>query len=161
MNLVTFLADLYYSHSNYNNHLAKPAMILVVVCSYILLTLLALITFGKFNLTVAANAFKAFAYLAEFLIGILYLVLGSMLIYYGMKIATIFGATPTGASRYEQIQDNSNYETNMKLKILSNVIGGLFLFKSFLALLSAFHFFHDFYPTSIGANLWDFLVSYL
>jgi hypothetical protein len=51
MNLVTFLADLYYSHSNYNNHLAKPAMILVVVCSYILLTFMALITFGKKKIT--------------------------------------------------------------------------------------------------------------
>jgi hypothetical protein len=79
-----------------------------------------------------------------------------MLIYYGMKIATIFGAMP-GASRYDQ-QENSNYETNMKLKILSNVIGGLFLLKSFLALLTAFRFFNDFYPASIGANLWDFLV---
>jgi hypothetical protein len=81
-----------------------------------------------------------------------------MLIYYGMKIATIFGAAP-GSSRYDQVQENSNYETNMKLKILSNVIGGLFLLKSFLALLTAFHFFDDFYPVSIGANLWDFLVN--
>jgi len=45
--LLTILADSYYSDSNYNNHLAKPAFLLVVVSSYILLALIALISFGK------------------------------------------------------------------------------------------------------------------
>lgn len=45
--LLTILADSYYSDSNYNNHLAKPAILLVVVSSYILLALIALISFGK------------------------------------------------------------------------------------------------------------------
>jgi hypothetical protein len=110
----------------------------------------------KFNY-LATNGFKSFAYLAEFIIGFLYIFLGAMLIYYGMKIATIFGAT-VGTSRYDMIQENSNYEINMKLRILSNVIGGLFLLKGFFALLTALHVFGDFYPVSIGANLWDFLV---
>lgn len=47
MSLVTLLADTYYSYSNYNNHLAKPGLLLVVVCGYILLALLGLITFGN------------------------------------------------------------------------------------------------------------------
>ena len=50
MSLVTLLADTYYSYSNYNNHLAKPGLLLVVVVGYILLALLALITFGNLNL---------------------------------------------------------------------------------------------------------------
>ena len=46
MSLVTFLADLYYSNSNYQNHLAKPALLLAVISTYIILALIALITFG-------------------------------------------------------------------------------------------------------------------
>jgi hypothetical protein len=47
MYLVTFLADLYYSNIEYNNHLAKPALLLIVVSAYIILAMMALITFGK------------------------------------------------------------------------------------------------------------------
>lgn len=47
MYLVTFLADLYYSNIEYNNHLAKPALLLIVVSAYIILALMALITFGN------------------------------------------------------------------------------------------------------------------
>lgn len=47
MSLVTLLADTYYQYSNYNNHLAKPALLLVVVSGYIILALMALITFSK------------------------------------------------------------------------------------------------------------------
>jgi len=44
--LVTFFADLYYSNIEYNNHLAKPAILMIVVSSYILLALMALFTFS-------------------------------------------------------------------------------------------------------------------
>lgn len=50
MYLVTFLADLYYLNIEYNNHLAKPALLLVVVSAYIILALMALITFGKISI---------------------------------------------------------------------------------------------------------------
>ena len=83
-----------------------------------------------------------------------------MLIYYGRKITNRFDDTTPGATKYADYYTNNNQysETTVKLQILSNAIGGLFLLKSFLALLSAFHFFDDFYPVSWGANLWDFLV---
>ncbi len=85
-----------------------------------------------------------------------------MLIYYGRKITNRFDDTAPGATKYADYYTNNNQysETTVKLQILSNAIGGLFLLKSFLALLSAFHFFDDFYPVSWGANLWDFLVNY-
>jgi hypothetical protein len=82
-----------------------------------------------------------------------------MLIYYGRKITNSFDNTTLGTTKYADYYTNSQYsETTVKLQILSNTIGGLFLFKSLLALLSAFHFFGDFYPLSWGVNLWDFFV---
>jgi hypothetical protein len=83
-----------------------------------------------------------------------------MLIYYGRKITNRFDNTTPGNTKYaDYYTANNQYsETTVKLQILSNAIGGLFLLKSLLALLSAFHFFDDFYPVSWGANLWDFLV---
>jgi hypothetical protein len=48
--LLEILADSYYTESNYNNHLIKPAFLLLVVGSYVLLALIALISFGKFKI---------------------------------------------------------------------------------------------------------------
>ncbi len=47
MYLVTYLTDLYHSSIEYYNHLTKPALLLTVVSSYIILVMMALITFGK------------------------------------------------------------------------------------------------------------------
>lgn len=153
MSLVTLLADTYYSYSNYNNHLAKPGLLLVVVIGYILLALLALITFGNqiWFYILAAKAFKSFAYLSEFLIGLVYLILGTMIIYYGEKIALVV------MSRQYNTFDPSN-DMSYKLRILSLSIGGLFLLKSLSGLLTGLKFFDDFYPVSIGPNIWDFFV---
>ncbi len=113
-----------------------------------------------YYINIVAKAFKSFVYCSEFLIGIIYLVLGAMLIYYGRKITNRFDDTAPSTTKYADYYTNNNQysETTVKLQILSNVIGGLFLLKSFLALLSAFHFFDDFYPVSWGANLWDSFV---
>lgn len=152
MYLVSFLADLYYSNVDYNNHLAKPALLLVVVSAYIILALMALITFGNKKLNkLATQAFKSFAYISEFLIGVVYLIIGLMIIYYGEKISMIFSSK--GRGLHDPADDMSQ-----KLKILSQSIGGLFLIKSFSGFLSSMKAFGDYYPVSIGANVWDFFV---
>jgi len=156
MYLVTFLADLYYTSIEYNNHLAKPALLLICVSAYIILALMALITFGKIysfiNNILAAQLFKSFAYSSEFLMAVVYCILGSMIIYYGNKIAGLF-------SIRNYRSNDSNNDIGQKLQILSLSVGGLFLLKSLCGLLTAFHFFGDFYPLSIGANTWDFFVK--
>jgi hypothetical protein len=82
---------------------------------------------------------------------VVYCILGSMIIYYGNKIAGLF-------SIRNYRSNDSNNDLGQKLQILSLSIGGLFLLKSLCGLLTAFHFFGDFYPLSIGANTWDFFV---
>lgn len=101
----------------------------------------------------ASKNFKSLAYSAEFLIGILYLILGSMIIYYGEKINKNIEKTD-----YERASINN---TKNKLNFISMATGGLFLIKSFFGLLTAFHIFDDFYPVSIGPNIWDFFVFYI
>lgn len=78
-----------------------------------------------------------------------------MIIYYGQKISEVV--------RIKTSYDTSDPASDMsyKLRILSLSIGGMFLFKSFCGLLTALHFFDDFYPVSIGANQWDFFVNLL
>lgn len=82
---------------------------------------------------------------------VVYCILGSMIVYYGNKIANLFAIKNYRAN-------DSNNDIGQKLQILSLSVGGLFLLKSLCGLLTAFHFFDDFYPVSIGANIWDFLV---
>lgn len=48
MYLSTFLADMYYTNIDYHNHIMKPALIISVVSGYILLAVIALLTFSKF-----------------------------------------------------------------------------------------------------------------
>ena len=81
---------------------------------------------------------------------VVYAILGTMIIYYGEKCVGIIN---TKNKAYGQNNENTH-----KLIILSLSIGGIFLLKSFCGLLTAFHAFGDFYPTSIGANVWDFFV---
>jgi hypothetical protein len=55
INLLTILADSYYANSNYNNHLVKPAFLLLVVASYIILAIIALISFGNNKNNILTN----------------------------------------------------------------------------------------------------------
>lgn len=89
--------------------------------------------------------------MSEFLIGLVYLVLGAMIIYYGEKIAE------SVMSKQNQTSDPSS-DMSVKMRILSLTIGALFMIKSLCGFLTAFGFFDDFYPVSIGANVWDFIV---
>lgn len=82
---------------------------------------------------------------------VVYAILGTMIIYYGEKISNLF--TMINSRTYDPANDMSK-----KLRILSLSIGGLFLLKSLFGLLTAMHAFGDFYPVSIGANVWDFFV---
>jgi hypothetical protein len=83
--------------------------------------------------------------------GMVYLVLGAMTLYYGEKVSLILS-----------LQSMSKYSTpnpmNFKLRTVSLSIGGLFLLKSLCGMLTALNAFDDFYPVCIGANVWDFLV---
>lgn len=83
---------------------------------------------------------------------VVYSILGTMIVYYGEKISELFTIKNTRS------YDPSN-DIGKKLRVLSLSIGGLFLLKSFCGFLTAFHFFGDFYPVAIGANVWDFFVN--
>ena len=74
MYLATFLGDLYYSNIEYNNHLMKQALVLIVSGGYCVLVILALVTF-------IFSAYSAFYFISEFLMALLYLVLDSLTIY--------------------------------------------------------------------------------
>jgi hypothetical protein len=84
---------------------------------------------------------------------VVYATLGTMIIYYGEKCA---GILTIKNKAYGQNNENTH-----KLIVLSFSIGGIFLIKSLCGLLTAFHVFGDFYPVSIGANVWDFFVKYV
>ena len=48
MCLVIFFADTYFSTSSYHNQLVKPALFILAISCYVVVTLMALITFSKF-----------------------------------------------------------------------------------------------------------------
>ena len=138
MYLATFLGDLYYSNIEYNNHLMKPALVLIVSGGYCVLVILALVTF-------IFSAYSAFYFISEFLMALLYLVLGSLTIYYGRQVSLIF------KSRTQNQFDSSN-EMSSKLTILSYSIGGLFLLKGLSGLLTGITILD---PTKYP-NIYDF-----
>ncbi len=99
------------------------------------------------------QAFKSFAYCSEFLMAVVYIVLGAMTVYYGEKISELF------ETKNKSYNSNAN-DTGKKLRIVSHSIGGIFILKGFCGLLTALSIFDDVFPTSIGANVWDFLVRF-
>ena len=123
MYLATFLSNTYYDHIYYDNHIMKPALTMIVQGGYIILIILALIT-------LLFKAYLAFFYISEFLMAMLYLVLGSIIIYFGNKLSSIF---------QEKAQNNydSSNEMSNKLSMISLSIGGLFIIKVLSGLLTA------------------------
>ena len=123
MYLATFLADLYYNSIAYHNHLIKPALLFIVVSGYIILAIVALLTF-------VFQAFKTFHYISEFLMALLYLILGSLTVYFGRKVSNVFSA--------KNIEDRLGSANTMKnkLSLLSYSIGGLFLLKGLSGVLA-------------------------
>ena len=83
MYLAIFFSDIYYSTIEYRNHLLRPALTIIINGGYALLGVIALIT-------LIARTFKAFFYISELLMALLYLVLGSVIIYFGNKSSFIF-----------------------------------------------------------------------
>ena len=138
MYLATFLGDLYYSNIEYNNHLMKQALVLIVSGGYCVLVILALVTF-------IFSAYSAFYFISEFLMALLYLVLDSLTIYYGRQVSLIF------ESRTQNKFVSSN-EMSSKLTILSYSIGGLFLLKGLSGLLTGITILD---PTQYP-NIYDF-----
>jgi len=154
--LLTILADSYYAESSYNNHLVKPAFLLLVVGSYVILAVIALISFGKIFLNfiliiIASKDFKTFGYWSEFLIGLLYFILGTMILYYGEKL---YKNMETDDGDRASVNNTRN-----KFNMISMATGVLFLIKGFCGLLCAFHVFGDIFPVFLGPNIWDFLVK--
>ena len=138
MYLATFLVDLYYTNIEYNNHLMKPFLGLMVGGGYLVLIFLALIT-------LIAKAYLTFYYISEFLMAVLYLVLGSMIIYFGRQVSFIF------ESKTQNKFDPSN-DMSHKLSILSNSIGGLFVIKGITGVLTG----GNFLTISSYPNIYDF-----
>ena len=115
MYLAIFFSDIYYSTIEYRNHLLRPALTIIINGGYALLGVIALIT-------LIARTFKAFFYISELLMALLYLVLGSVIIYFGNKVSQIF------KSKSQQNNFDSNDRDN-SLGLMSYSIGGLFLLK--------------------------------
>ena len=114
MYLATFFAHIYYSSIDYYNHLLRPALTMIVNGGYVFLGLIGIITLfiGKY---------KIFFYISELLMAILYLVLGSVIIYFGKKVSEIIESK-------SQNNFDSN-DRNNKFGLMSLSIGSLFLIK--------------------------------
>lgn len=98
MALLYLLIDYYYSLKNEINHLIQPILRIVVVCGYIIIAIIALISF-------ASKQFKMFMYFSEFIIGVVYIITSSMIIYYGRLIGNYYR------------ERHTNYEMNPTEKV--------------------------------------------
>ena len=114
MYLATFFSDIYYTTIGYTNHLLRPALTITINGGYIFLCLVALIT-------LLAKTYKVFFYISELLMALLYLVLGSVIIYFGKKVSEIV------KSKSQQNNFDSSRDNNLGLMSFS--IGGLFVLK--------------------------------
>lgn len=137
MYLAIFFSHTYYTSIDYHNHLLRPALTMIINGGYIFLGLVGLIT-------LLIKQYKVFFYFSELLMALLYLVLGSVIIYFGKKVSEIF-------EKRESNNFNVN-DGNKKLQLMSFSIGGLFLIKGVSGILGG-----------IGAydpknhNIYDFL----
>lgn len=83
MALVTLLADYYYTVKDETNHVVILSLRIVIVLGYVLVAAIALFSF-------VFKSFKSFMYNSEFIIGLVYIITASMIIYYGQLIGNFF-----------------------------------------------------------------------
>lgn len=83
MALVSLLADYYYTIRDETNHIVESTLRIIVVTGYVLIALIALWSF-------VFKQFKSFAYNSEFIIGVVYFIVASMIIYFGQLIGNFF-----------------------------------------------------------------------
>lgn len=120
MSLAIRFSVIYYQNISYENHILKPTLSVIVYGGYFLLILIALIT-------LFAKKYKVFFYISELLMAILYLVLGSIIIYYGKKVSEIFQSTTQNT-----FDSNDKYK---RFTFISFSIGSLFLIKGISGVL--------------------------
>lgn len=94
MALIYLLADYFYFMKNETNHVVFPTLRIIVVSGYIIIAMIAIISFGS-------KQFKMFMYQSEFVIGVVYIIVSSMIIYYGQLIGNFF------IEKYKYEKDNS------------------------------------------------------
>lgn len=83
MALIYLLADYYYLLKDETNHIVFPFLRIVVVSGYTLILLIGFFTF-------VTQDYEDFFYLSEAVIGIVYCITGSMIIYFGQLIGDFF-----------------------------------------------------------------------
>jgi hypothetical protein len=108
MGLIYILADYYYEIKDESNHIVYPALRIIVVSGYIIIALLGLISF-------ASKQFKMFMYSSEFVIGVVYIITSSMIIYYGQLIGNFL------LEKYK-FENNNNYSKVSKFIKQFNLI---------------------------------------
>lgn len=136
MYLATFFSHIYYTMIDYSNHLLRPALTIIINGGYTLLVIIALIT-------LIARAYKFFFYVSELLMALLYLVLGSVIIYFGKKVSEIIKS-----------KSKNNFDSNegdKNLGFMSFSIGGLFLLKGISGVLGGLGAY-----TPVNHNIYDF-----
>jgi hypothetical protein len=118
-NLAIFFSEVYAKTSEYINHLLKPGLSIMINSGYFFLAIIAVIT-------LLAKAYKAFFYISELLMALLYLILGSVIIYFGKYASS---SLEKENANFLSLQFSSN------LKKLAYSIGGLFLLKGISGVL--------------------------
>lgn len=94
MVIVIILANAYYKMRDQTNFVVEASLKTIIVIGYVLLAIVALVTFTTKN-------FKTFAYISVFVIGIIDICIGSMIIYYGQLMTRI----SEEKNRYEKNDD--------------------------------------------------------
>lgn len=108
MALIYLLADYFYTLKDETNHFVYPTLRILVVSAYIIIALIALISF-------ASKQFKTFMYSSEFIIGVVYIITSSMIIYYGQLIGNFF----LDKYKYENSASYSKVSKNYLLLFLN------------------------------------------
>ena len=135
MYYAVFLADLYYISISYNNLLFKPILYVLVNGGYLLLLIIGVIT-------LFISKYHLFFTISELLMALLYLVLGSIILYFGRKVSFLLD---------NKTQNLSSNETDNKIQIISYSLGALFVLKGISGVFGGFGI-----VDSYNHNIYDF-----
>ena len=101
----------------------------------------------------STRKFKVFYYMSDCILCILCMILGTIYLIYGCKIASYY-------SNYTYLDSQEKFLIYQRIVLISSIVGSTHLIRGFINFFISIGWFKEIYPTFMEVNVWDSLVFF-
>ncbi len=144
---IQFLIEKYYEMLTKKNQIFFAPTIQFFL--YLIFAIVSLIGIA----CLSTRKFKVFYYMSDCILCILCMILGTIYLIYGCKIAGYY-------SNYTYLDSQEKFLIYQRILLISSIVGCTHLIRGFINFFISIGWFKEIYPTFMEVNIWDFLVFF-